>query len=307
MKKLFTLILFVTMIACTGCGSKSEKVNPYEQYKSAPITFSERVFYEMYTKMPKANIFMKEREKLFKELKKFDAEKPIPLKKVRSSIFSTPHMEVTDLQTSEYKYIGELKNGKPHGIGTVRCYRNKEYSGYWEDGIPEGYGIWYTGNFFGPSLPKSMPNIHFYINPVLYEGESEDWEPQGEGVRFKYTNLALNGSNVSGILYVYVGEFDGTDIEGNFDVYASVHGKTLIPKYLREYDGYYEKEEYVYQPDGLSYHCYTGDVEYGKFEGKGTSYYPNGNIHFKGEFKMDRLTSKGVMYNEKGVKIYDNP
>ena len=35
-------------------------------------------------------------------------------------------------------------------------------------------------------------------------------------------------------------KFDGTDIEGTFDVYASVHGKTLIPKYLREYDGYYE-------------------------------------------------------------------
>lgn len=306
MKKFLIVPLISIAILCNGCGDSTKKENPYAEFKNAPITYSGRVYYEVYEKMPKANVFKEEREELFKELKEFDNQKPVRLRRTGGGIFSTPHLEVTDAETYLYEYRGELKNGKPHGVGTVGYGNAKEYSGYFEDGIPTGYGIWYSGSYFPGQYLASKPNVHYYNNPILYEGMSEDWEPQGEGIRFKYTDLKLEGSSVYGTLYVYVGEFDGTDIEGKFDVYASVHGRTLLPRYLREYDGYYEKEEYVHQPEGLSYHCYTGEVEYGKFEGKGTSYYPNGNIHFKGKFEGDRITSKGVLYNETGKKIYDN-
>ena len=319
MKKYLFMLLAIVVLLCVGCGSssseKTEKGNPYEKYKTLPINASGRIFYEAYDKMPKTNLFIKERQALLKALSGFGEKDIIRVNKKGGGLFSTAYLTQTDAELEFYGYyMGETKNGKPHGIGTVYSgLLDDQYSGYFEDGIPKGYGI-----IFDPPLMKKhnivkyLLSTDYYNSSIKYEGYIEDWLPEGEGVVFTcfhYDSSSVGDKLFNGIIYAYAGKWDEAEPKGKVDVYASIHGTTRAPIYLlnRADSDYYDKREHVKYPNGITYLCYTGEVnEYLYFDGAGVTYYPNGNIHYKGDFKRSRATGKGVLYSEDGRKLVDN-
>ena len=40
------------------------------------------------------------------------------------------------------------------------------------------------------------------------------------------------------------------------------------------------------------------------FSGKGTTYYEDGTVEYKGEFKKGKYHGKGTLYDEDGNKVY---
>jgi antitoxin component YwqK of YwqJK toxin-antitoxin module len=67
-----------------------------------------------------------------------------------------------------YKYIGELKDGKPHGRGTI-YYNNKQiaYRGSWNKGKWEGQGV-----------------LYYKDGRVVYKGGWKDGEKHGQGIEY---------------------------------------------------------------------------------------------------------------------------
>ena len=50
---------------------------------------------------------------------------------------------------------------------------------------------------------------------------------------------------------------------------------------------------------------YDGEMENSKYQGKGTSYYPNGQIQYTGEWKNDCRHGEGTQYNMDGSLDYE--
>ena len=57
-----------------------------------------------------------------------------------------------------------------------------------------------------------------------------------------------------------------------------------------------EKEYYIMK-------LYDGNLKDGKFEGKGISYYENGNKKYEGDFKNAEPKGKGIFYDNSGKKV----
>ena len=51
----------------------------------------------------------------------------------------------------ERKYVGEMINGKPNGLGTETFENGNTYSGQWKNGKFHGQGI-YTNNIYGQTF-----------------------------------------------------------------------------------------------------------------------------------------------------------
>ena len=66
-------------------------------------------------------------------------------------------------EESDGKYIGEIKNGKPNGTGTITSPDGKKFVGEFKDGKEHGKGT-YT-----------------YPDGVKYEGKFKDGKEQGQG------------------------------------------------------------------------------------------------------------------------------
>ena len=66
-------------------------------------------------------------------------------------------------EDSDGKYIGEIKNGKPNGTGTITSPDGKKYVGVFKDGKEHGKGT-YT-----------------YPDGVKYEGEWKDGKEHSQG------------------------------------------------------------------------------------------------------------------------------
>ena len=62
------------------------------------------------------------------------------------------------------KYYGEIKNGKPEGIGDLTASDGEKYVGEWKDGKKHGQGTFY------------------YTDGGVYVGEFKDGERNGQGL-----------------------------------------------------------------------------------------------------------------------------
>lgn len=82
--------------------------------------------------------------------------------------------------------------------------------------------------------------------------------------------------DIYGIVYPNVtkGEYENDKLSGNVKVYAS---NSLI---------------------------YKGEMKNGMYNGKGETYYGNGQVEYKGEFKNDERHGYGTYYEQDGSIIY---
>lgn len=163
----------VIAVLMVGCGSSNEgsKSNPFTKYAERPVTseFYQRYFVNEYCK--DANNFTKEYQEFLEKV----GTKQFKMQIVRpeSSLF---HKKVTwnitgkddsNPDAAKYRYLGEVKDGKPHGVGMLYMAMDggkilcKVYGGNFKDGRYDGYGFLYAD--FGISYSKIQNSVYTYI------------------------------------------------------------------------------------------------------------------------------------------------
>ena len=179
-------------------------------------------------------------------------------------------------------YVGERKDGKYHGQGTLTYSYDDQYRGEFKGEFKDGeyHG---QGTFTNPDGTK-------------YVGEFKDGEYHGQG-----TLTYHNGS-------VYVGRFNVGNRNGQ-GTFTSPDGE----KYVGEWNekGVREKSfqgTYTFH-DGNKY---EGEYKDGKYHGQGTLTYHNGSVYV-GRFNVGNRNGQGTFtspdgekyvgeWNEKGVR-----
>jgi hypothetical protein len=182
-------------------------------------------------------------------------------------------------------YQGEVKNGRPHGIG-VLTFQGKKYIGEWEDGVPNGFGIKLTQN-------------------ELYIGQFKNSMKNGKGEIFKIidrnSTRTMNSRTYDYVLNIF-------DLESDFNIdgfnVKNVHdfAKDLINKDLRSYEGNFKND--VKHGTGRIWYDNKGSMYYGNFakdqpSGQGKKSFTNGDF-YHGEFKEGKPHGEGSLESTDG-------
>ena len=174
MKRIICFI--VTVIVTTlivGCGSSNNSIksNPFAKYAERPVTseFYQRYFVNEYCK--EANNFTKEYQEFLEKVgtKQFKMQIVCPENSLfnKKITWNIADRDDSDPYAARYRYLGEIKDGKPHGVGmlymtfegeTLLC---KVYGGNFKDGRYDGYGFLYAD--FGIKYSKIKNSVYAYI------------------------------------------------------------------------------------------------------------------------------------------------
>ena len=164
-------------------------------------------------------------------------------------------------------YVGEWKNGKTHGKGTMTYANgeNEKYVGEWKNGKRNGNGT------------------NTYASGEKYVGEWKDGKRNGNG-----TNTFANGEK-------YVGEYKDDEFHGK-GTYTFANGEKYVGEWKDDKRNGYVTNTYT---DGSAY---VGYVKDSNLHGQGVFTFPNGD-KYEGQFKNDQYHGKGTYtYYSSGAK-----
>lgn len=82
-------------------------------------------------------------------------------------------------------YYGEVKNGKPHGKGTMKWSANKSYSGEWVNGRREGLGKYI---FIEELIDDALEQPAKYSQTYVYNGVWKNDRKNGQGTYTEHSN-----------------------------------------------------------------------------------------------------------------------
>lgn len=168
----FIVTVFIATLI-VGCGSSNDtiKSNPFAKYAERPVTseFYQRYFVNEYCK--DANNFTKEYQEFLEKVGTRQFKMQI-VRPENSLFYKKVTWNIADRDDSnpdapKYRYLGETKDGKPHGVGmlyrtlegeTVLC---KVYGGNFKDGRYDGYGFLYAD--YGIFYSKIKNSVYAYI------------------------------------------------------------------------------------------------------------------------------------------------
>lgn len=172
-------------------------------------------------------------------------------------------------------YVGQVKNGKPNGLGTF-VYRNAyalRYVGYFVDGKPAGKGalVFNGGNFLWGEWKNGKLNgkgANLNASGDLYVGNFVDGEKSGYGNLFFKNNGFLQGS------------FAKDGMEGRV-IYIGSEGKILNDNIYKND----KKNGYGYQYELKDKKLYKGTWSDGQWVSSGTPDYRSflEDTRFRGE------------------------
>lgn len=175
-----------------------------------------------------------------------------------------------ELMIDGNRYVGEYKNGKPHGKGIMYYGSNsklKSYEGDWVYGNREGKGtlIWNSGHRYVGDWKNDHREgygVQYYSDGEIYEGNWLDDKRHGNG-KITYSSVdSANRKSYEGDWYNDIRQGIGTMIWNNGDKYVgswkngSRYGKGI---------------QYYTSGDR-----YDGDWVDSKWHGKGTYYWTDG-------------------------------
>ena len=118
----------------------------------------------------------------------------------------------TGNEDTDYKYVGEIKNGKPNGRGvsTSTFYPGKKMEGEWKDGELHGQGketVPYGGKYVGEYKNGRFhgQGTYTWSNGEKYIGEFKDGKFHGQGTKTwsdgMYVGKYRDGKLSTGIFY----------------------------------------------------------------------------------------------------------
>jgi len=183
-------------------------------------------------------------------------------------------------------YHGDFTNGSRSGVGEYKFSDGAIYKGDFKNGAFEGYGKYYNTD-----------------GTVLYDGNFKNYTKEGRGTFYNYDeNIKYTKIYKDGLEEEYISE-EKIDPTKN-DVYCisgdCVNGfgtyKTEISTYVGNFEGG-KKNGYGEEINILDY-TYKGNWVDDFQDGYGISYYPNGNISYKGGHKRSIREGKGEFFDK---------
>lgn len=174
-------------------------------------------------------------------------------------------------------YVGELRDGRPHGYGKMRYAGGETYTGEWSAGARHGWGIrtaagdkyageWHEGKALGLWAVD-------YGDGARYAGQWRDRSFHGLGIL-----VCADGE-------IYVGDWQGGRRHGR--------GVSVRPDGTR-YDGEWRRNlphgwGIFTWPDGSKY---CGEWQDGQMHGPGLQYGPDGNVVQSGRWESGRFVGQ---------------
>lgn len=223
--------------------------------------------------------------------------------KLFSELINSKNFKKTGKKTQDgAEYYGEIKKGKPNGLGMAIYSNRNTYEGEFVDGKRHGYGIFktydgerYEGDWLDDQ--RHGKGVFVNLNGDKYEGDWAYGKKHGHGVMTYYSGHKYNGEWVNDKCsgrgkYTFT---DGSYYDGEWkDNMRNGKGR-YVGKDGTEYDG--EWSEDVYWGTG-SYKSANGDVyvgqwRYGRKNGRG-KYTFKGGAKYEGDFVDDQPDGEGI-------------
>jgi len=220
-----------------------------------------------------------------------------------------------DYQTLDYpdgKYVGQTKDGKPHGQGTITWTNGDSYNGEWQNGKRTGYG----------NLIFTLDNGDKYIGELynnLWHGQGTYIYKTGDKYFGGYNNGKMEGQGT----YTWVNgdKYEGQHKDGirsGQGTYTYINGDKFIGEYKNDlmYEGTYTliigdtykgffKDGKWHGQGTYAYKSgdeYEGNWEEGYPSGQGTFVYADGK-KYVGEFKKGKREGQGILTFADGRKF----
>lgn len=269
--------------------------NTDHYYENILITYCKKRI-DIYEFNPSNYILISEHDKNRTWIELFQLKKIIPYNN------KTKKIGTKYLPNGEEFYEGELKNGRPCGIGCLykKCH-GLYYIGNFTEGRISGYGKKilhngdiYDGYFF--NICDGEGKIYF-VNGSMYAGKFSDNRGEGDGIyHFKngsvYNGMFKNGKrNEKGIYYysngdIYTGNWINNKKNGIGSLktkYLTYFGQWKHSKATGHCEIFYKNGNY-----------YKGDIVKGVQNGLGSISYKNG-VKYDGYFKNGLPAGFGIM------------
>ncbi|CAI2360757.1 unnamed protein product [Moneuplotes crassus] len=194
------------------------------------------------------------------------------------------NLKISKILYENSVYVGEVRNGKRHGKGTISFRDGRRYEGLWENDLRTGYGVkkylngdHYVGHFHeGKAHGKG---IYTWKNSDIYDGEWKHGVKEGNGMWKGINNES------------YIGEWKNSKADGyGVQVWASGD----------RYEGEWTKG--LRNGNGTMLFAngdiYIGDHKLGKMHGEGQYLWSNGSVYI-GQFKDGFKHGKGKWKKDK--------
>lgn len=209
---------------------------------------------------------------------------------IDSCISGNGKLEVFELDTLLYTYIGNVSNGKFSGQGTITWKDSSKYVGEWKDGKQSGQGTYtsldglkYVGEWKDDNLNGQGTIV--YPNSNKYVGGWENGAYSGQGT---YTSLDWG---------VYVGSWNVGKKDGKGTA-TFKDGKKYIGEWKE--DSYNGQGTFIFQNDSK----YIGQFKDGYFSGQGVLIFPNGE-KYSGGWKDGTFDGYGKYTKGNGLVVYE--
>lgn len=187
-------------------------------------------------------------------------------------------------------YVGQVRNGVPHGLGTltysdsVRTRSN--YTGSWVNGMKNGRGtmVWRSGDRYSGDWLNDLPHgqgNYDWAEGHRYNGDYRQGQPDGFGL-FQ----SAQGD-------IYQGQFQAGLPHGQGEYFYG-GGEKRLDKYTGEFDqgAFHGRGKYFFANGDR----YEGDFANGERSGQGIMFYNTGGYR-QGTWRNDRLVGR-VTYNK---------
>jgi len=243
------------------------------------------------------------------------------LNNVLVSNFSS--LQMTDPDTGEVRlYFGSVTGEYASGQGRTfdtdghliyyGGFRNSSYDGYGEKYEPvntmlsdepsKSYLCVYEGEY-AEGLASGWGRKYIYDREYTFQkepGESPHLRYEGEFLKGKYCG--------TGTLYGVDSKYQGGFFDGEFYGYGNRwywDAGDAVTYHLEGcyYNGKLNGKGTKYYPNGNV--LYTGNTKDGLADGEGKTYFESGAIRYEGGYLKDQFDGKGVLYWESGKVRYD--
>jgi hypothetical protein len=217
------------------------------------------------------------------------------------------------------KYVGEFKYGKPNGQGTFYHLADNRWKGYkhvgeFKDGKPNGNGTLtyangdiHVGEF--KDGKKDGQGTHFRADGRIGLGDWVDGKPSGRFIEYRADkSIERSGTFSDGKLVTsqYVDPNSFIRIARTDTAPVVTEPKSLISESISNLppcpaSDWTKWSNCFGSWTGLSGDKYVGEFNNGKFNGQGTTIFPNGSKYI-GEWKDDAFSGQGTLISSKGKK-----